>query len=341
MFSSDRSAATPKHPKTLSIGGVTYDLFVRLPHDQVHASEHAKDFHLPLGEKVRVERVIETCGGGAGNTAVGLARLGCSASVSSVVGEDQWGQRLLDNFRKEHVSTESLTVVEGETTSFSIILSGGGGERVILYTPGANVHLHDALFDRDAMQTAEWIVLNHIQENACMIHDDLIQWLKHSGKGLTWNPGGCVLRKGSKDAEIAALLQCTHLLIVNKEELLQFTGMSDTHDALRHLISLGVRFVCMTDGSRGVMATDGTKLYRCGPCPGVTVADTTGAGDAFTTAATWALLHGGDLPEALRAGTINSGSVVAVIGAQGGLLTDIELRERLRSTKIDVSIENF
>ncbi|MBM3227961.1 carbohydrate kinase family protein [Candidatus Peribacteria bacterium] len=328
-------------PKTLSIGGVTYDLFVRLPHDAVHAEERSAALQLPLGTKLRVDSVIETCGGGAGNTAVGLARLGCDASISAVIGSDQWGEHLLQNFHRQGVGTQSLTFVEKETTSFSIILSSGSGERVILYTPGPNVHLHDALFDRHAMEATDWIVLNHIQENACVIYDDLIAWLKQSGKGLTWNPGGCALKKGMADGEIATLLGCTRLLILNREELRQFTGLPDERSALKHLTSLGTSFVCMTDGGKGVLATDGKHLYHCPPCPGITVKDTTGAGDAFTTGATWGLMTGRDLPTALLAGTLNSGSVVGAIGAQDGLLTDIELRERLTRTKIDVSMENF
>ncbi|TSC98729.1 MAG: hypothetical protein Greene101449_862, partial [Candidatus Peregrinibacteria bacterium Greene1014_49] len=65
--------------------------------------------------------------------------------------------------------------------------------------------------------------------------------------------------------------------------------------------------------------------------------DTTGAGDAFTTGVTWALLTGLTLPDALIAGTINSGSVVGAIGAQAGLLTDIEMRARMKSTSLSVS----
>src|SRR3989344_1643204 len=116
--------------RTMSIGGATYDLFVRIPHEKIHGDEKSPFFTLPLGEKIRVTDVIETCGGGASNTSVGLARLGCSASISSVIGADQWGDKLLQNFRNEDVDVQSLTIVENEMTSFSIILSGSGGCRL-------------------------------------------------------------------------------------------------------------------------------------------------------------------------------------------------------------------
>ncbi len=118
-------------PRTLSIGGATYDLFLKLGPDAV------KDGHISLdiGKKMRIRSVTESCGGGANNSAVGLARLGCCAAFCGVVGEDQWGQRLLENLKREGVDVSSATVVEHETSSFSIVLSLGGGERTILYTP--------------------------------------------------------------------------------------------------------------------------------------------------------------------------------------------------------------
>ena len=281
--------------------------------------------------------VIETCGGGASNTSVGLARLGCSASISSVIGADQWGDKLLQNFRNEDVDVQSLTIVENEMTSFSIILSGSGGERVILYEPGTNEHLHDALFDRAAAADVDWIILNHIQEQACIIEDDLIDILAKKNVRLTWNPGGCQIDEGIRAKNNRLLLSHTTVLMLNKEEALKFTGETEIIPAIHALRSCNVRYICVTDGSRGTVATDGEKLYRCPVDPDAKVIDTTGAGDAFTTGVTWALLNGMNLPEALRAGTINGSSVVGAIGAEAGLLTDTEMRTRMKSTTLSVS----
>lgn len=324
-------------PKTLSIGGATYDLFVRLPQGATQSIPTSAVFAIPLGDKVRVEQIIETCGGGASNTAVGLSRLGCTASIASVVGTDQWGDRLMENFRREGVGTGSITMVEGETTSFSIILSGEGGERVILYAPGTNVHMHDAIFDRATASSVDWVILNHIQERACVIQDDLIDILVRTGVRMTWNPGGCLIDRGMHDQTNHLLLSHTELLVMNREELLAFTKMHASEDAMDALMNVGVSRICITDGKQGCVARDTAYEYRCPVCPNVHAIDTTGAGDAFTTGVTWALLSGLDLPAALKAGTINSGSVVGAMGAQAGLLTDTEMRQRLESVNIPVS----
>ncbi len=326
---------SPRH-RTLSIGGATEDLFVSLTNDMVSDYKGTPSVILPLGQKIRVTDVAETSGGGAANTSVALARLGCDAAFCGVVGSDQWGERLLNTLKKEGVETCCATVVEKETSSFSLILRSATGERVILYEPGTNAHLHDATFDKEHARTVDWIYLNHLHEQAMIIVDDILEVLTEKPAiGLSWNPGGMQIKKGMKDPENAALLQKTSLLFLNKEEADAFTGENETEAAIKALLAAGVASVCVTDGPRGATACDGKTWAFC-PSLQTDVIDSTGAGDAFGTGVTWAKLEGFSLPEMLRAGTIQATHVLGCIGAQAGLLTDIALRQRLTATVLHV-----
>jgi len=335
--------AAPAHhrPPTISIGGATYDLFVRTDNQFLASGQDGKTLNLPIGAKIRVLDVIETCGGGASNTAVGLARLGCDAAFTGVVGNDQWGEKLLGNLLHEHVDTRWATVVEGETSSFSIILSVSSGERIILYDPGTNAHLHTFTFDREEMARRDWIYLNHLQEDSIVIQDDLFDVLARKGEhtiGLTWNPGGFQVEAGIDSDENKNLLAHTSILLVNKEEALAFTRRRNVDDALNCLLRGGAKNVFVTDGGDGATAGDAKTVYHCPSMAASSVIDTTGAGDAFGVGVTWAALRGLDLPTMLRAGTINATSVLGVIGAQPGLLTDIEMQQRLQSAPLDVRV---
>ncbi len=323
--------------KTLSIGGATYDLFVRTG-TALASSERGDVIELVLGSKIHVQEVIECCGGGACNTSVGLQRLGCQAAFCGVMGSDKWGEALTENLRREGVNIDSVTVVEKETSGFSIILSVESGERVILYAPGANEHLHAASFDRDRITQVDWVYLNHVQEKSCPVEDDLLDALKGTSIGLTWNPGGCQLRLGCDDTRNRAVLARTNLLVLNKEEALSFSHATSTEEALRILSSLGVKVVCISDGKRGATATDGKQVCHCPTMENAPVADTTGAGDAFGTGLTWGLLSQMDLPTALQAGTINATSVLGTIGAEAGLLTERDMRKKLTDTHLDVHV---
>jgi len=326
----------------MSIGGATFDLFVRTGRTLTSDADGRVSVCFPLGSKVRVRGICETCGGGAANTAVGLKRLGFRAGFCGIVGSDQWGEKMLENLKREGVDSSCATIVEGETSSFSVILSVETGERVILYEPGTNAHLHDVTFDRERVALANWVYLNRLLEQGCEIEDDLTAILAaEGGPHLTWNPGGCQLEVGLDASNNRRLLQHTDLLLLNREEALTFAKASSVDEALRTLSAAGARKIFVTDGRNGSIATDGVKRYSCRVIPATVVVDTTGAGDAFGTGATWALLQEFDLPTALQAGTINAANVVGAIGAQAGLLTDIEMRERLQQVHLDVEVSSL
>jgi sugar/nucleoside kinase (ribokinase family) len=324
-------------PTTMSIGGATFDLFVIADHAVIHKNERERAFTLPLGSKIRVNDVIRTSGGGAHNTSVGLARLGCDASYCGVIGDDAWGEAILENCSLEGVDVSHVTVIEGEPSDFSIILTARNGERVILKHPGTSKHLGDATFAREAAAAADWIYLNSIQAETCQIEDDIIRILVESPHArLTWNPGSCHVERGTQQRDIAHLLSQTHLLLLNKEEALMFSQKDNVLTAMKHVLSYGVKNVCITDGGEGVLASDGTTLYHCLPLD-CAVVDATGAGDAFGTGATWAFLEGKNLPTALRAGTINAMSVIGSVGAQAGLLDRETMERRLAESPVSVS----
>jgi sugar/nucleoside kinase (ribokinase family) len=328
-------------PKTLSIGGATFDLFIKTGASVIREYEDGKMFSLPLGGKIRISDVVSTGGGGANNTAVGLARLGCAAAFSGVIGEDQWGEAIQANFKKENVSMEYLVVIEHEPSSFSVILIAESGERTILTHKSMDRHFHDVTFDRDAARAADAIYLNHIHHDTCVIEDDIIEILSTvKNTHLSWNPGGVQIELGLAHTNNRLLIAETNLLLLNKEEALQFSGKKTVKEAMHVLIQAGAKIVCVTDGSKGSRATDGKTLYSC-PAPECPVTDTTGAGDSFGSAMTWAIITGKDLPTALKAGTINAMSVVGSVGAQTGLLTQTRMLSELTRTDIPVASEPF
>lgn len=332
---------SPSPIRTISIGGATFDLFVSTDRS-VHAGEGNREgFFLPMGEKIWMTKVQGECGGGAANTSVGLSRLGCTAAFCGIVSDDQWGTRILTNLHNEKVDTAAATILEHEPSSFSIILSAPSGERVILAHQGTSRHLHDVTFDAETAHTMDWLYLNHIHADSCVIEDDLIGILTSPDHPrISWNPGGCQIDAGLRAKNNKLLVANTDILLLNKEEAAAFTQKEGIEYSLRLLKEAGAEIVCITDGKHGAWATDGTAIYHCPavPCP---VIDTTGAGDAFGTAVTWAIASGKDLPTALKAGTINAMSVVGAIGAQPGLLTDTEIQLRIERTTLDIAVEQL
>ncbi len=235
----------------------------------------------------------------------------------------------------------AATIVDNETSGFSLILLLKNGERIIFNHPGTNEHLHDVTFDKVAMLKTDAVYLNRLSETACTIENDILEMFRmNPALHLTWNPGGCQLDEGMDGPDKKELLKFTNILLLNKEEAQKFTGKKDIKAAMQALLEHGAKIVAVTDGENGATATDGESLVHC-PAPKTNVVDATGAGDAFGVGLTWAILQGETLPNALKAGTLNSMSVLGAIGAQTGLLTDSEMREKLAHEPIDIEITSW
>ena len=95
---------------------------------------------------------------------------------------------------------------------------------------------------------------------------------------------------------------------------------------------MGAKICVVTNGRDGAYITTSVqKLYS--PILNVVPVDELGAGDAFGSAFTAAIIHGHDLQTALNWGIHNSASVVSYLGAQKGLLTLNQITHAAKTNK--------
>ncbi len=358
-----------KTPVIFSIGGATFDIFVR-PMNQAIMTMTRPDSReaflcLPYGGKVRVEHVSETFGGGGTNTSVGFARLGFEAYCVGMAGEE-YGDRVLDNLKTNGVNTKFVQMTSRDKTAFSVIINTFDGDRTVLSYSGANRYFEPKHLPLKALATADWIYLNHLSNDTPRIPELLLKLLKaHPHLKLAWNPGYEQLKQGMK--AWAALLKHTTVLFLNKEEAVLFSGLAyrpagvkrddptchvprakaflppyadDVSALLRAFAKAGVGTTVITDGRNGAQATDGRVMAFC-PVVSHKRLSTLGAGDAFGTGFVGALALGKPLKDALIYGTLNANSVVGQYGAQPGLLTRKALENQAARTGLCVATSRF
>lgn len=312
-----------------SIGAAALDVFIRAPHEITKENEQ-NFIRFPLGAKIKIEEVVQTCGGGATNTAVGFSRLGLSAQFCGVIGDDEWGQSIVKALRKDGVLMDTAIIVTGEVSSFSIILlDAATGQRTILYAPNVNAHLCDPVFPKDELSRSRWIFLNHLTDVSCVVLDDLCEIVCATDHHLAWNPGGSQIRGGYDAPIVRDILRHTDILFLNAEEAMEFMRVKSIPEAMLVGTHAGAKIVCITDGPRGAYLSDSKECFFSPAMQDVEVVDSTGAGDAFAVGVTWAHIKGRSLQTTLLAGMINAASVIGAVGAQTGLLTDTVLAERI------------
>jgi sugar/nucleoside kinase (ribokinase family) len=314
-------------PKTvydlISIGDATIDLFVGIDDASV-VCDIKKDSCLlciSYADKIPVSSFQRVIGGNAANNAVGSSRLGLKSAISTIVGSDDTGKKVIEMLTKEKVSTAFVQVAKGQETNSSVVLNYKTERTILVY------HV-DRMYKLPKLRATKWIYLTSMGKNHQGIHDELLSYLQKTKTKLGFNPGTHQLKEGLE--KLRPLLAVTDVVFVNKEEARRLVGdirgMAELLSALR---STGPKIAVITDGEKGSYAFDGQKYWACG-ITGTHVLQRTGAGDAFATAFVAALQHKKSIPEALRWGTMNSASVISQIGPQAGLLTKSQMASRLR-----------
>lgn len=353
-----------KKQKIFTVGGATYDIFVQAEDQSIMSLRTPDSFQkwlsFPHGGKVLVNQVLEAFGGGATNTAITFARNGIDVCFVGKVGTE-YGDRVFNNLEKEGVDCCHAKQTSRDKTGFSVIINTFDGDRTLLAYPGANRFFTAKDLPMEELKKADWIFLNHLAGGGEDIHKALISILKTNPKlKLAWNPGHEQIVQGVK--KWSALLKRTEILFMNKEESAAFSRVAympagvkkddprahicmhrdllppyadDVTEILRFFAGTGVKNTVITDGRNGSQATDSKRHYFC-PILSHKRVDTLGAGDAFASGFTVAMVKSLPLKNALIYGTLNAGNAVMHPGAQNGLLTADQMKAALSKSEIKV-----
>lgn len=291
------------------VGSLNMDLVVRVN-------------QMPVpGETVSGGDLNMICGGKGANQAVAAGRIAGEAAMIGRVGNDSFGQRLLDNLKASHVNTDH--VCKGETvTGTAVILVDEHGENSIVISPGENgkVTISD-LEKADAILRDARFVLAQFELPVNVV-EALIQKVAHLPAKLILNPAP--FRAISQE-----LLSKVDFLIPNEIEAEKLTGIKidnveNAKKAAQVLLDWGVQQVIITMGANGALLADLKRIHLI-PAYLVSPVDTTAAGDTFIGGFAAALTRNFSLEDAIKYGNAAAAIAVTRFGAQ----TSIPTREEV------------
>jgi sugar/nucleoside kinase (ribokinase family) len=244
-------------------------------------------------EEVRIKNMRIEPGGSAANVAVGVGRLGHRAGFLGQVGEDQFGQLLLESFKEEGVDTSHILrhgpaglVVAIVHRGLRSLYTYGGGAREFGpehipedYIRGAKL-LH--LASIDSPRGAE--ALARAAEIA-----------KEAGIRMIFDPGHLAIDWGLE--VLTPILENTYVLLPSESEVERLLG---SPAEAPKLLDYGPKIIVVTQGARGclLITEEGMEEVPAHELKGIV--DPVGAGDAFAAGFIAALLEGKDLKEACR-----------------------------------------
>ena len=228
-------------------------------------------------------------GGAPANVLAMAAKLGIKARLCAVVGSDNFGTFLIESMLAAGIDTRFISRTARARTTLAFVDLDERNDRSFTFyrKPGADILLTDAGIPDEAME-------------GCGVYH-------FSGVSLTDEPArGAVLRAARRAKEMGLLvsfdpnyrpflwpqaaqarqafeegMRCADIIKVSEEEVAFLLGQENAAQGAAELAKQYDALVLASCGARGALAANPSGLLGRAEALPVTVADTTGAGDAF------------------------------------------------------------
>jgi pseudouridine kinase len=284
-------------------------------------------------------RMAATVGGVACNIARNLARLGAPTALFTVVGQDEFGERILREARAAGIDT-SMTLMSGKPTGTYVALLDNDGDLT------AAISAMDAMEELTpqrlgaraaALAQARMVVADCNLEQASLLR--LAELCAGAKAPLAID--AVSTRKAERLRPLLKERLPIHLLALNRDEAAVLAGGrvqsdADLKRATGALHRMNVQHVLIGLSDRGTYAAssaDGAgTLVR--PFPAV-LSDVTGGGDAALAGAICGLLHQQPLAEAARWGQAAAALTVSVPETVSPTLSPATLQAMLKKRRKD------
>jgi sugar/nucleoside kinase (ribokinase family) len=298
--------------KVYCIGDLMLDVVAQIP-----TTPH----ELHLGNDTRT--IISTHGGGAaGNTASWLAVLGNDVTMVGRIGNDTAGSAITAEFDALGISYGEI-VKEGLHTGVVVCLVDPSGERTMLADNGANAGLEvsdlPALDGVDAIYLSGYAPLAPLSRGGVL---EMVRTVNSRGIPIVFDPATVGGMQGVPVEEILSWCALMDTVIMNEEEAIYLSGLSDLESALNFFVELTPRAI-IKRGSAGAIGLErGGQIISVAATTSAVV-DTTGAGDAFAAGFIDAFTGRRDFSHAMERASAVAGHCVAIVGARGRVGTQI------------------
>jgi sugar/nucleoside kinase (ribokinase family) len=270
---------------------------------------------LPLsGATALLERTSVRVGGAGANAALALAETGMTVRLLGCVGDDHLGHWMRDELALHGLGDE-LNVLAGEPSGLTIALESSQRDRTFLTYLGVNALWQPDMLPGDALETDNLLLCDYSVApgfQGAAARTLLKQCRSFGGRTFfdtAWDPGGFGpdIRR-----DVRSLLREVDVFLPNEAEacaLAQRDGALSAARTLQEASEGG--WVVVKLGAEGCLAVGPDGILLEATAPAVSVADTTGAGDAFNAGLITALSDGADWPAALQAAVEFASAIVS------------------------------
>ncbi len=292
---------------------------------------------LPGMGETRIGGSFRTAPGGKGsNQAVQCARLGAEVVMAGCVGNDPFGQALLQAHIDDGIGISHVKVDKDAPTGVALIeveQTKQDSQNRILVLPGANARL--------LPEDLSWLKEEISAFDMLMLQLEIPMETNAFAAAIAHEAGVPVMLNPAPAAELSPeLLSHITWLSPNETEAavlagVQFAleGEEEIRAAADELLKRGVKKLIITLGERGSVLADGEGLIKIDPVSVERAVDPTAAGDSFVAAFCTGLTAGMAEKEALDFASHAAALTVCKEGALPSLPSLTQVRELMREKK--------
>lgn len=287
------------------LGGATLDIIL-------------KTKRFKIGSKLDIDEVFFSLGGGALNAATTFKNLNLDYQAYFRLSKDLVGKIIFQKIRKEKIKTKIF--YHSGHSPFSIVVLLPKQERTIFVYRGISDHF--SLKELFEIKPSDFYYLTTLNTQPDIFYKFLLR-IKSKARLISLNPS----KKFLADKKGFKCLKLVDFLIINQEEAETFLNKkSNPLDMGKEIFEkLKIKILVLTLGQRGSLTFFNNKVFEAGVFKPRKVIDSTGAGDAFTSAFFANLVLNKDFNEdiikkSIIWGSANASANLEKMGAQIGLL---------------------
>jgi sugar/nucleoside kinase (ribokinase family) len=309
----------------LGIGNAIVDVIARAEDDFLAKQGMAKG-GMSLIDEPRAAAIykamgpaVESSGGSAANTIVGLASFGGRAAFVGKVKDDPLGKVFAHDIRAAGVHFDTKPAGDGPATACCYVLVTPDGERTMNTYLGAAQNLHPRDIDSALIGSAAITYLEGYLWDPKDAKDAFVKAAKaahDAGRqvALTLSDAFCV---GRYRQEFLTLVRdgTVDVLFANESELKSLYETSD-FDTAAVALRKDARLAAVTRSEKGCVVLAKDKVTEVPAFPIEKLVDTTGAGDLFAAGFLFGLARGADHMTCGKFGGIAAAEVIQHLGAR-------------------------
>ncbi|HXZ21682.1 MAG TPA: adenosine kinase [Pseudolabrys sp.] len=309
----------------LGIGNAIVDVIARAEDDFLVARGMHKGA-MALIDEARAKSIyaamgpaVESSGGSAANTIVGVASFGARAAFVGKVKDDELGRTFAHDIRAAHVAFDTKPAGGGPSTARCYIMVTPDGERTMNTFLGAAQDLKPADIDEGQVASAAITYLEGYLWDPPLAKEAFVKAAGIAHKAgrrvaLTLSDAFCVDRYRGEFLDLIRK-GIVDILFANERELHSLYETADFDSAVKALRG-EAKLAVVTRSEKGCVVISPAAVETVTAEPVDQVADVTGAGDLFAAGFLVGLTRGKDNRTAARLGALAAAEVIQHVGAR-------------------------